>query len=408
MRTGSSCLWSLGSSFRECSPEQTLAKGLPLMQRLGVSRLTEVTRMDRLGLPVFASVRPRSLTIRVTAGKGLRDVEARAGALMEAVEHVVAEPQRSYWKPEPMALTDVVRGFAGRFDLIDLAPRHGIRAAGSPTVTTVACEELIGGGCLHLPAALIFVPFEGDVAAQLYGWSATGLASGNSLEEATLHGLFEVLERDAVAMNWAKDESLWVPHAELPQPFLDLAETWRGLGIDLAVRSVPNVLGLPCFEAYLHDAQGSRVDLANGSGLHVDRGIALARAVCEAAQSRLSYIHGARDDIAPFYDAYATLHPDRRSAMTAAVTKRAFDPVRSTRLADVPQPDAVGASVGEVLQTLISRLTMAGFGTVLRHRFVVELDGLHVVKLVVPRCEDVELGTGRMGRRLLDRVVSRG
>lgn len=377
------------------------------MGPLGISRVTDITRMDRLGLPVFASVRPRSLTLRVNAGKGLRESEARVGALMEAIEHAAAEPQRSAWTPVPMSLTAVARGFGGRFDLRDLAPRHGIRTEGSPEVATIACEDLMHVDRLALPAALIFVPFDGDVAAKLYGWSATGLASGNSVEEASLHGLFEVLERDAVALNWARDESCWLPHAELPAPFGEFAVAWQRIGIDLAVRYLPNVLGLPCFEAYLHDARGSRVDLANGSGLHVDRGIALARAVCEAAQSRLSYIHGGRDDITGFYDAYASMTPDRRGQTTATVLARAFDRERLVRWADLPQPFTGGATVGEVLGALLSRLADAGFGSVLRHRFDVDLGGLKVVKVLVPRCEDIERDALRMGPRLLDRVVGR-
>ena len=62
-----------------------------LMSELGISRVMDITRMDRLGLPVFASVRPRGARLRVHAGKGIRPEEAEVGALMEAVEFAVAE-----------------------------------------------------------------------------------------------------------------------------------------------------------------------------------------------------------------------------------------------------------------------------------------------------------------------------
>ena len=88
----------LGSSLRCRDPWQTLALAEPLMPVLGISRVTDITRMDRLGLPVFASVRPRSRTLHVHAGKGVNAVEARVGALMEAVEYAAAEPQRSSWE----------------------------------------------------------------------------------------------------------------------------------------------------------------------------------------------------------------------------------------------------------------------------------------------------------------------
>jgi ribosomal protein S12 methylthiotransferase accessory factor len=397
-----------GTRWRERPAAQTLRLAQAQMLRLGISRVTDITRMDRLGLPVFASVRPRSLLLRVNAGKGLSALEARVGALMEAVEHAVAEPQRSAWTPVPMRLTDIASGFSGRFELQDLAPRHGVSATGSPFVSALHCEDLLGGDRLPLPAALVFVPYGGDIAAQLFGWSATGLASGNSPEEATLHALLEILERDAVAMNQARDASLWLEHAELPEPFAAWAEAWRRMGIDLAVRWLPNILDLPCFEVHLHEEGGSRVDLAAGSGLHPEPAAALARAIAEAAQSRLSHIHGGRDDITGFYQGHDTLGADRRAHMQAGLRSRLFDRQRRVRWSDLPAQGLEGQTPAEALQALLARLAQAGFGTVLRHRFDFHLGGLHVVKVLVPRCENLEADPTRIGPRLLDRIVGRG
>jgi len=61
------------------------------MAGLGISRVTDITRLDRLGLSVHASVRPRGRSLCVHAGKGMRPEESRVGALMEAVELALAE-----------------------------------------------------------------------------------------------------------------------------------------------------------------------------------------------------------------------------------------------------------------------------------------------------------------------------
>ena len=76
----------LGTSLRSVAPELTERRARQLMPALGISRVTDITRLDRLGLPVHASVRPRGRTLRVHAGKGMLVDEARVGALMEAVE----------------------------------------------------------------------------------------------------------------------------------------------------------------------------------------------------------------------------------------------------------------------------------------------------------------------------------
>ncbi len=85
-------------------------------------------------------------------------------------------------------------------------------------------------------------------------------------------------------MNKARDQSQRIDNANLPASFSQLASLWHDMGVELLVRHVPNLLGLPCFEAWLHEPGSSAVDLAGGSGLHLDRDLALARAVCESAQ----------------------------------------------------------------------------------------------------------------------------
>ena len=108
------------------------------MPALGISRVTDITRMDRLGLPVFASVRPRGKALCVHAGKGLLPADARIGALMEALEFAIAEPQRTRWAGRSQRLGDLSEGWAGRFTLLDLAPRIGVPADADRMLLTPA------------------------------------------------------------------------------------------------------------------------------------------------------------------------------------------------------------------------------------------------------------------------------
>ena len=62
VRAASMTLCRLNSSYRSKRPARTLAIAEALMPKLGITRVTDVTRMDRLGLPVCISVRPRSAT----------------------------------------------------------------------------------------------------------------------------------------------------------------------------------------------------------------------------------------------------------------------------------------------------------------------------------------------------------
>jgi ribosomal protein S12 methylthiotransferase accessory factor len=399
-------LHRLGSSYRIQPAEQTLAVASALKSRLGISRVTDITRMDRLGLPVYASVRPRGQTLRVHAGKGVRPLDAQVGALMEAVEYAAAEPGRSNWEPTRLSVGELVSQFIPGVRLVDFAPRFGVAIAPAQPVVAVECEELSSGRAVLLPAELIFVPAEGMGATSPFGSTTNGLASGNSVAEATLHGLLEVMERDAVSINKPRDASQRVDPSEFPAPFGDFARAWRAMGIELAVRHVANAFSLPCFEAWLYERESTSVNLANGSALHLDRGIAFARAVCEAAQSRLSHVHGGRDDITRFYAKYDDGDPPRRRGAETHLIDAVFDETRPCRLDDLPHEPTRRRSIAKVLDDLLERLAGAGFGVVHRHRFRIDLDGLHVVKVVVPKCEDVENDPRRMGPRLLAKVLA--
>lgn len=394
---------ALGSSLRTRSADDTWSLASPLMTRWGISRVTDLTRMDRLALPVYASVRPRGQALCVHAGKGLRPPEARVGALMEALEFAVAEPHSSPWQARSLSVRELEADWAGVFRLHDLAPVFGMPISGDRLLQAVYCDDVAGRGGAWLPAELVFMPYDDPHGPVLFGWSSNGLASGNTLAEASLHGLLEVLERDALAMNLPRDQSLWLEPAEYPAAFQALAAQWQQMGIELSVRYVPNEFGLPCFQAVLlEDTHAQTVDLAEGSGLHLDAHIAFARAVCEAAQSRLSCIHGGRDDLTGFYDRVRQQGTERDARHTPAA-QEAFDRRRQVRWHELPsQPLTVGESLEALLAQLVQGLAERGFPRVLRHRFEADLNGLHVVRVVVPRCQEASHPLQRAGRRLLD------
>lgn len=395
----------LGSSLRNRTSRQTCEIAAGYMSRLGISRVTQITRMDRLGLPVFASVRPRSLTLRVNAGKGIAEMDAKAGALMEALEFAIAEPDATPWQKHTITIRELVARFPQGLQLVDLIPRTGVEVAPDDPVAVVTCENLATGESLLLPAQLVFMPFFPEHGPNLFGSGTNGLASGNSVDEATLHGLLEVLERDTITMNRPHDQSQWVDPASFPEPFLSLTRKWSELGVDLMVRHVPGEFGLPCFHAILHEPDSDNINLSGGYGLHPDAEIALSRAICEAAQSRLSHIHGGRDDITDFYAKYQDWQPLHRKGseanLLAAFTNKARQARFSGLRIDWPQ-----GTIAQHLSRLLRQLAELGFGPVCRHVYAANMPELAVVRVIVPKCEYVEHQAKRIGPRLMKRIIS--
>ena len=61
------------------------------MGRMGITRLANITGLDRIGIPVAIAVRPNSRSVSVSQGKGYDLPQAMASALMEACEGFHAE-----------------------------------------------------------------------------------------------------------------------------------------------------------------------------------------------------------------------------------------------------------------------------------------------------------------------------
>jgi len=73
-------------THRTAAPEETLARVADKARQIGVTRVGNVTGLDRIGIPVTVAVRPNSRSVSVSQGKGLGISQAFASALMEAIE----------------------------------------------------------------------------------------------------------------------------------------------------------------------------------------------------------------------------------------------------------------------------------------------------------------------------------
>ena len=82
--------YSSGSS-RAIEPTTLLSGVTPLLASAGITRLANITGLDRIGIPTFSAIRPGASTLSVSAGKGVTVDDARASAAMEALEFFSAE-----------------------------------------------------------------------------------------------------------------------------------------------------------------------------------------------------------------------------------------------------------------------------------------------------------------------------
>jgi ribosomal protein S12 methylthiotransferase accessory factor len=395
----------LSSSLRSTPPEVTLARARARARALGISRVTDITRLDRVGIPVYASIRPCAVpgSLCVNAGKGLRPIEAEVGAYMEAIEFALAEPGAAGVATVSATCRDVHDGRVRPEAILDFCPRQGTRVRVDAPLDCVEAEDIVTGKTALVPAELVFIPFRPSKRhASLFGATSNGLASGNTRLEATVHGLCEVLERDIKSFEAVQDTSVPVDLDTVEGPARALVETIREADLDLYVRTVRNAFGLAYFFAVINDRDSYAPHLLNGGfGCHPHRSVAFVRAVAEAAQSRLSFIHGGRDDLIDVQHRYRGWNAKRKRAFVESVVERAARG-RPVPMHAVDDTSATMTSVETCEEMLLERLARLGFERVYRVVFTRPDDDLQVVRVIVPRAEMFTDSVPRLGVRLRD------
>jgi ribosomal protein S12 methylthiotransferase accessory factor len=130
-------------------------------------------------------------------------------------------------------------------------------------------------------------------------------------------------------------------------------------------------LGLPCAAAALVDLGSGPVPVTAGYACRLRRDDALRAAVLEAAQSRLTEIHGAREDV---------VHGGREEGIGLARLCARARPTRpAAALPDLPS----SAPPRTALANLARRLGRAGFSRAAACDLAAP-PGIHAVKMVVP------------------------
>lgn len=274
-----------------------LIGGLPA---LGITRLADQTGLDRGGVPCFAAIRPNSATVTVHQGKGLDPLTARISAIMEAAEYCFAEapavPTISLNRKEAAA--------SGRrtMSVTHLMPT-GWSADPDVVIDWLEAERLADGAPLLVPRDGLIIgtpPHQHPGISQ----STNGLAAGVARLPAVLHGLCEVIERDAVCLAGFRSDATMARRCLDPHNFgsndLDhLVTDLRDAGLRVTLFDITTDIAVPCCYALVFpDADlGRHVDTGTGAACHPIAALAAIRAITEAAQTRVSLIAGARDDI---------------------------------------------------------------------------------------------------------------
>ncbi|MET8676070.1 YcaO-like family protein [Streptomyces sp. NPDC004647] len=288
-------LVALPGTVRARTPDQTWEAVAGRLPDYGITRVADLTGLDCIGLPVWTAIRPASRTLSTSQGKGTTDLLAKLSAVMEAIELWHVE------QPLPVAAHGPAEDVAPDCPVTALPltvpyPEHILaRMVWEWTPGT----GLVGGEKVLLPVDLVRRRSQRpEWSPDLLRATSTGLACGNNRDEALLHALFEIVERDVLyrdGQSGGRLRTLIAPGTVDDPHGREVIERLVAAGMALEVALVDGPYGLPVCVAYLW-SEDYPVVFAGG-GCHSNPAVALTRALTEAVQSRTTAIAGMRDDL---------------------------------------------------------------------------------------------------------------
>lgn len=385
-----------GGTHRCRDPTETIEKVTDKLSVAGVTRIAEITHLDRIGIPVYSAIRPGAAegAVSIYAGKGATKPQAKASAMMEAFERYSAEQQES----------DNEKVICGSFREIDgcIDPSSLILPANAADVNITdidwvnAVDASNDQECL-IPANAVYHPYQPINGKFLFKSSTNGLASGNVIEEAVFHGVTEVVERDA----WSIFEALRQPKREVncedtDNPLInDVLSKFRNAGVDVRLVDLTADVEITTMAAVSDDTVLKDPALLTlGVGTHLDPEVAALRALTEVAQSRATQIHGTREDTTR-----AVFMRKAGYQRMKRINKHWFGEFQdSVNISDIK--NMAKKSFKDDIETSLKLLAKCGFDDVLYTDLTRPEIQIPVVRVVIPGMEVYSVDTERIGKRL--------
>lgn len=371
-------------THRVMAPRVTLDRVRPHLDAMGITRIANITGLDRTGIPVVTVCRPNARSLAVSQGKGLDIEAARASAVMESIETFHAEHIHAALR---YGSVSELEGLLPLADVSSLPRSEAAHFHERRGLFWIGGHNWLDNTALWLPLEIVSVDFTLPMppGSGCFAASSNGLASGNTLLEAVSHGICEVVERDAVTL-WKlqgarlrSDSAVNLATIDDPDCLAALAR-FEQARVQVHVWDVTSDCGIAAFCCLAHGDVDDWADPEFGAGCHPAREVALLRALTEAAQARTTFIAGSRDDLgAALYEPSARRQRQRycRGLIAGQSSQRRFDQT----------PTLASETLREDVDWMLQRLRSIGIEQVVVVDLTREEFAVPVVRVVIPGLE---------------------
>ncbi|MBU1172302.1 MAG: YcaO-like family protein [Proteobacteria bacterium] len=372
-------------------------------KKIGITRVADVTGYDRVGIPVFNSIKPTTSGSSVQHGKGVTKTSSKISALMESFERYhsmnakIESFEASYdevAQEMPVVPFDKMPHINGSFltRTMPILWTTGWDIANNvKTAAPLAMVELAGKKSQDKTFKT------GHLQV-----SSNGLSAGFHILEAVIQGLLEVIERDGITCHTYKSGSknLIVPEktidfASIPYPEVsELHELFIKAGITPFLYDCSTDIGIPVYNCFLFDDLNPDYMYVHGMGAGLHPRDAMVRALTESAQSRVVFNAGSRDLY--FQEEFETsCLNSSKSLLPMAQNQKKY---RFDAKNDIDvMPDFV-----KQITYCIHKLRSVGLDQALVFPLVPESNTIQVVRVAVPGAEGYIVSSFNPGNRALD------
>ncbi|HZK28674.1 MAG TPA: YcaO-like family protein [Clostridia bacterium] len=156
----------------------------------------------------------------------------------------------------------------------------------------VSVSDIVSGETKWIPAFSVMFRYSGT----------DGFSSGNTLSEAILYGLYEVIERDTCQIHLGDGtcrknlSRLMINRDEITDPHCrSLLARLSDLNCDVALFLLPNIVDVPCVMCHVYDRK-RKIQCPGGISVRANFTSALRATLHEAIMQNVTYFSGTRDD----------------------------------------------------------------------------------------------------------------
>lgn len=426
--------WNSFGTSRIQPVEKTLEKVFPLAGEIGITRIADITDMDRLRIPNYSAVLPGTEDyIWVYSGKGPTKNHAKASVIMESIERYSSLPANYEGKIMKGKYRELSKSYnVLKYD--EVIEPLSFQLNDEMTMDYCVGYDLLNQKDILVPSPLAvfrYTPIPPSINPYSF-FHTNGLASGNVMEEAICHALCEVIERDAVSIaefsssafqyhilktieneflktgtriqslnskNFTDDNTIYadIDLSKLAYPPVEkLVRQFKKYRISLIVKDITTEIGIPTFIAssveWVNHDYGYLVE---GHGTHPDSRIALMRAITEVSQSRAANIQGSRDDLRKMKYDPQNSDENRSWQFMASKNKKAFSAVNSFYNDDILDD----------IKLILRNLKDKGFKSAIVVNLTNSKLKVPVVRVIVPGLETFKINKLSVGRRAQENAI---